>query len=329
MLISDALRRLGAVLAGSSIAVCAAQETYLTPLSPMRRIEVQEAPQPYPSPSTPFTLRAQSIAGTPVPNKTVFLGPGADTGYPIIFDEFGFRGFNTVGSVSYDAMGGGIGQYFATTDSSGVASVSGRYFDPAPSAFVVMAALTPLLPFNPGTWKMFSVVAVRNQPAGNPSVVLEYFNSTNGHYFVTISQAEIDALDEGRFSGWKRSIGAFIAYETEADAPAGTVPVCRFFSSKFTSHFYTADPGECDSVAKNLGDVWTLETRSAFYMYVPDKLTGECATGLQPVHRMFNNGNMPNHRYITDAKLRDIMVGAGWIAEGYGGNKAVMMCVPA
>ncbi len=152
---------------------------------------------------------------------------------------------------------------------------------------------------------------------------------TSGHYFNTISQAEIDALEAGKFVGWQRLTGAFIAYEAKEDAPEDAVPVCRFFSSKFTSHFYTANPAECDSVERNLSDVWALETRAAFYINVPDKLTGNCGTGLQPIHRMYNNQAMPNHRYIADAQLRDRMSGAGWIAEGYGGANAVMLCTPA
>ncbi len=157
---------------------------------------------------------------------------------------------------------------------------------------------------------------------------MEYFNTTNGHYFNTIAQVEIDALEAGKFLGWRRSPGAFVAWETQADAPLGAVPVCRFFSSKFTSHFYTADTSECDALAANLSHDWVLETRNAFYVFLPNKATGDCGPGLQAMHRMFNNKDMPNHRYVTDAKLRDRMTGAGWIAEGYGGEKAVMMCVP-
>jgi len=311
------------------IPIAHAETSRIEPVSPIRRIEVQQISAVNPVPSSAFVIRALSEStGAAVAGQRVFLGPGADTGYPHVFDEFGFRGFNTQGFVSYDSMGGSSLQYFGVTGADGTAAFSGRYFDPAPSAFIVAAAPEPVAPWVPSTWKFFSIVAVKNVPAGKPSVVLEYFNPTNGNYFITISQAEIDALEAGKFVGWQRSPGAMIAWESQSDAPPGAVPVCRFFSPKFTSHFYTADASECDAVEKNLGDVWILETRNAFYIGVPDKATGDCGSGLQPIHRMFNNRASPNHRYIADAALRNIMTGAGWIAEGYGGERAVMMCTP-
>lgn len=297
-------------------------------LSPIRRIEVQDAGNSHPSPSAPFVVRAVSSVGTPVPNQKILVVPGVGRDVPSLWDEFGFRGFNTSGEYLF-WFGGAMLQYFADTSADGTAAVAGPYFDGPPAAYVVAAAPDPWMPLRRSTWRYFSVVAVSKRPPGTPSVVVEYFNPINGHYFITIMQTEIDALEAEKFAGWQRSTGAFIAYETAQDAPPGAVPVCRFFSSRFTSHFYTANPDECDSVARNLSDVWMLETREAFYIHVPDKVTGQCPPGFQPIHRMFNNRAAPNHRYIADAALRDRMTGAGWIAEGYGGEKAVMMCTPA
>ena len=171
----------------------------------------------------------------------------------------------------------------------------------------------------------FSVVATVTPTAGNPTAVIEYFDSDIGHYFNTLLQSEIDALEADRFPGWKRSIGAFIAYATAQDAPPDAVPVCRFFSSTYTSHFYTADPGECDAVVAKWPEVWKLETRTAFYIQVPDKATGACGPGLQPIYRMYSTRNGPNHRYVADSKLRDAMGRAGWAAEGHGPEN-VMLC---
>ena len=107
----------------------------------------------------------------------------------------------------------------------------------------------------------------------------------------------------------------------------GTVPVCRFFSSLYTAHFYTADADECDAVIAKWPDVWTLETRAAFYISLPDKAAGACGVGTQPVYRLYDTRNGPNHRYVTDRKLRDTMRNYGWIPEGYGPD-AVIMCTP-
>ena len=159
-------------------------------------------------------------------------------------------------------------------------------------------------------------------------VVVEYFHPGLGHYFDTLLDAEVAALDAGRFVGWERSTGAFAAYASAGAAPPDAVPVCRFFSEAYTSHFYTASPDECDDVVRRWSDAWTLETRAAYYIQVPDKTTGACPVGTQPVHRMYSNRPIPNHRYVTDAALRDRMTGAGWRAEGYG-PRAVAMCAPA
>ena len=172
----------------------------------------------------------------------------------------------------------------------------------------------------------FSEVLVTRKPAGTPKVIVEYYNAALDHYFDSLDDGEIANLDAGRFTGWKRSIGAFVGYATRADAPPDAVPVCRFFSAKFTSHFYTADPDECDEVIDRYDDdTWLLETREAFFIQMPDRTTGACKEGLQPVYRMYSNRPIPNHRYITDRVLRDRMTGAGWRAEGYG-PEAVAMC---
>lgn len=74
-------------------------------------------------------------------------------------------------------------------------------------------------------------------------------------------------------------------------------------------------------------ETWTLETRSALRVSVPDP-TGACPVGTQPVYRLLNANAAVNHRYVTDRALRDVMVTRGWIAEGAGAD-AVAMCSPA
>ena len=275
-------------------------------------------------PPQPYVVRAVDSSGAPVQGITLVIQTSGGGDGPMLRDEFGFRGFNTP-TIFLPNPTGILPEYLAVTGADGVASASGHYFDFPPAAFLV-AATGPRPTTVPPIF--FFTVAVTAPPPGNPTVIVEYFDAELGHYFNTLYQTEIDALDAGRFPGWNRSIGSFIGWATAEDAPPGAVPVCRFFSALYTSHFYTADAEECDAVIAKWPNVWTLETRTAFYIYLPDKVTGQCAAGMQPVYRLYNSRPDPNHRYVTDARLRDWMRNAGWIPEGYGPD-AVIMCTPA
>ncbi len=275
-------------------------------------------------PNQPYVVRALDAGGKPVQGATLIIQTSGGGDGVVLRDEFGFRGFNTPGTFLPRPIGPAP-EYLATTDANGVAMASGHYVDFPPSAFLVAASnYGPQDAFPP---VFFSAVMISSPAPGNPTLVVEYFEEDLGHYFNTLYQVEIDALEANRFPGWHRSIGSFIAYATAADAPPDAVPVCRFFSSQFTSHFYTADAGECAAVLAKWPNVWTLETPAAFYILIPDKTTGACGAGLQPIYRIYNNLPSPNHRYVTDKKLRDAMVASGWLPEGYGPD-SVIMCTP-
>ena len=107
----------------------------------------------------------------------------------------------------------------------------------------------------------------------------------------------------------------------------GTSPVCRFFSAAFnpkSSHFYTADAPECDTVKRS--SVWQFEG-VVFHVAKPDA-NGDCAAGKLQVYRLYNNGigGAPNHRYTTSMLTRSEMLAKGWIPEGHG-PLSVGMCV--
>jgi hypothetical protein len=275
----------------------------------------------------PIVVRALDGSGAPVSGVQMFVGkvtkfwPG-----PFLADPFGFRGFNTdfdEFNYSYDVPPEPI---YGVSGSDGVVSKFPVVPNPAPSAFPVGVRVllgmsdTPVQVF-------FSVVRVAATPPGRPKVIVEFYNAALDHYFITLLDQEVADIDAGRRAGWTRSTGAFIAYESMEDAPVGVVPVCRFFSSRYTSHFYTADPIECEAVISRWPDVWTLETRTAFYAMLPDRQTGACLDRYQPVYRLYTNRSDPNHRYVTDPRLRDVMVANGWVAEGYGQDRAIM-CTP-
>ena len=285
---------------------------------------------PFPAPKAPFTVKVvdsngSPLAGVPVHiQSTLFSGPGGPCAHNV--DEFGFAGFHASSSI---VVCGSNGSHFGGTDAAGLLTLAPSDFNLAPSAFLIGAAAgvgsqqgVPDI----ARIQYFSVIRTVNPPAGQPQVVVEYFHDGYRNYFNTIDQAEIDALDAGTFAGWTREVGSFIAWPSQAAAPPGAVPVCRFFGSVYASHFYTADPGECDAVVANFPD-WQLETREAFWIFLPDKATGTCAENLMPVYRVLKP-TAPNHRYVTDRNVRDTMVVfGGWIAEGYGPD-AVIMCTP-
>ena len=163
--------------------------------------------------------------------------------------------------------------------------------------------------------------------ATGPSAIkvgaVEYFNAGFGHYFMTAQSDEIAGLDAGAFNfAFQRTGGGFNAWDGQA---AGTVPVCRFFTTPGTfgtksSHFYTANPVECEGL--KLNPDWIYE-KVAFHVAVP--LEGACAAGTTPVYRAYNHGQTgaPNHRFTTElAVYEDFIANRGWDAEG------IAFCAP-
>ena len=287
---------------------------------------------PFPTKGDPFSVSILTSQGQPLPGVAVHIqsadtaNPNVPPDYPcaVNADEFGFFGFHVVNG------GGGVcgnsGAVLGLSDSAGSVTLFPPIPNEPPSAFLIgakagvgMQGVVPEL----ARTQFFTIIRAVSAPAGEPVVVVEYFHDGYRNYFNTIDQAEIDGLDAGVFSGWTREVGGFIAWPSKDTAPAGAAPVCRFFASVFTSHFYTADPVECDAVVANFPE-WQLETREAYWIVLPDKATGACGEGLMPVYRVLKP-SYSNHRYVTDRVVRDTMVAAGWIAEGYGPD-AVIMC---
>jgi hypothetical protein len=156
-------------------------------------------------------------------------------------------------------------------------------------------------------------------------VVVEYYHSGFGHYFMTASRDEIAVLDAGVFPLWERTGQSFKAYLL--DTP-GMANVCRFFSVAFSpksSHFYTSSAAECALTTNNPD--WEFE--GEVFSFSPVTSSGKCAKGNVPLYRLYNNGmgGAPNHRYTISPSIRATMLGAGWIPEGYGSD-GITGCVP-
>ncbi len=157
-----------------------------------------------------------------------------------------------------------------------------------------------------------------------PVTVVEFYNASLDHYFITYVADEIAKLDNGTFKGWARTGLSFKAFATAQSAASA---VCRIYipPGKGDGHFFGRDTNECDgTMAKN--PTFVLESSAFIYLYPPT--LGICAAGQVPVYRVFSNRADANHRYTTDRAVRDQMVGKGWLAEGDGAD-TVVMCAPA
>jgi len=169
---------------------------------------------------------------------------------------------------------------------------------------------------------------VRDFAVASTVPVVEFYTATLGHYFMAAGSDEIDLLDRGGQGDWKRTGQRFSAWLRQADAPAGAVPVCRFYASGPNSHFYTGSSQECDylrtleqqqrATATAAGQPflgWAYEA-IAFWAMFPQ--AGQCGAGLRPVYRAYNDRAAQmdsNHRFMGDAMQRDAMSN-GWRYEG-------------
>jgi len=148
-------------------------------------------------------------------------------------------------------------------------------------------------------------------------VVVEFYNTTLQHYFVTASAAEQTSIDAGGSGpGWTRTGLSFKS--------GGNSRVCRFYGTPGVgpnSHFYTISADECGQVKRDPG--WHFES----YDFSASPPTGgaACAPATEPVYRAYNGRfavNDSNHRQTTNLAQYNATLALGWIGEG------VVMCAP-
>lgn len=159
--------------------------------------------------------------------------------------------------------------------------------------------------------------------------VVEFYNASLDHYFISIDPNEINDLDTGVHPGWKRTGLTFNAYAGPSNRDS---PVCRYYipPQHGDSHFFSADPNECAAVLqRTMTDPnysgYVAESPNVFYIGLPDTGTGACPAGTVPVYRLWNNRADSNHRYTTSTTVVAQMLAKGYVQEGYGPN-AVIMC---
>jgi hypothetical protein len=184
------------------------------------------------------------------------------------------------------------------------------------------------------SWSVATALACAAASVGaQPVTVVEYYHPALDHYFMTSLQTETDALDSGLFFGWSRTGLTFQAFADLASGGLGVNPVCRFYiPPPADSHFFSAAANECAAVLAKISTdpnyrSFIYETSSAFYIALPDTMTGVCPAGTIPVYRLWNQRADSNHRYTTDPTTKALMVAKGYVTEGYGPD-AVVMCSP-
>lgn len=159
------------------------------------------------------------------------------------------------------------------------------------------------------------------RPAAGSTSVVEFYNPRLDHYFISGLPEEIDDLDRKRHLGWGRTGQLFFSVPSSQ-------PVCRFYglpSAGLDSHFYSASQQECNDVRERFSSAWLPETDSAFHIGLPNFSSGQCPPGTIAVWRLWNGRADSNHRYTTNASIRQAMLDEGYVAEGYGPG-ATTMC---
>jgi len=154
--------------------------------------------------------------------------------------------------------------------------------------------------------------------------VVEYYNATLDHYFITWLAAEQANLDAGKTPTiWSRTGYSFHTYTS---SQGGTSAVCRYYLPPVygDSHFFGRGAAECNATGA-AHPAFVLEDPQFMQMILPT--AGTCPAGTIPIYRVFSNRPDANHRYMTDRAVRDAMVAKGWLAEG-DGTDLVVMCAP-
>ncbi len=156
-------------------------------------------------------------------------------------------------------------------------------------------------------------------PAAGEMDVVEYYNASLDHYFMTADGNEISVLDAGVISGWARTGYVFKAWNMENVRGR---PVCRYYGTPGVgpnTHFYSVLANECAILAND--PIWTFEG-NVMKTEVPANWT--CPAADMMVVRMYNNGKggVANHRYTITPDVINEMVVQGWTVEG------PVMCTP-
>ncbi len=163
------------------------------------------------------------------------------------------------------------------------------------------------------------------------ATVVEFYNQSLDHYFITTDVKEIADLDGGVHAGWARTGLSFQAIKAGSTFE-GSIGVCRFYGrpeAHLDSHFYSGTLAECATLKASFADSWLLESEEVFRGIPVDSMTGNCVSGSGPIYRLWNNRSDVNHRYTDQIEIADQMKAKGYIPEGNGSpSRPVIFCMP-
>jgi hypothetical protein len=155
-------------------------------------------------------------------------------------------------------------------------------------------------------------------PGTTPSaLIVEYHNSAQDDYFITVDPAEQQALDAAAQAGavWSRTGMTFNS--------GGSSSVYRFIyrsSTGVSTHFYTVNTSEQSGLLANY-PIWVLESPIAFYMTTANA-NQTCPAGAVPVYRAAQE-QTGSHRFTTIQSAITEVLARGWTNEG------VAFCAPS
>jgi len=85
--------------------------------------------------------------------------------------------------------------------------------------------------------------------------------------------------------------------------------------------------GECVRVIVKFPSEWLFESDNVFQINLPDTATGTCPGGTVSVYRLWDQRGDSNHRYATSVAIKNQILAAGYVSEGYGPDGVVMCAV--
>ena len=151
---------------------------------------------------------------------------------------------------------------------------------------------------------------------------IEYFNSRSGQYYRTDVAAEIASIDQnGSASGWARTGQSFKVWRTQADAPAGAIPLVKLTSLNFAT---PSAPQVCtlsktSKLTPLSGTSANCPVQTSVTYVLPADSAGNCASGTQPV---FQTSSPTGTRLANQLSVYQEMFDRGWQAQG------ASICVP-
>jgi len=241
-----------------------------------------------------------------------YLLPGnlIDIDVVVTADVAAFPGYQPVQDYPHGGTFGPLaaGQYLLAP--------SVRTFDPATQASTLQCT---------GSAQGLTIFSLPGATATAP--VVEFYNESRDHYFMTQDPAEIGKLDSGATAGWTRTGYDFLAYLPEqSDGRGGAI--ARFYglpSAGLDSHVFTNSDDEIFEIVNGrLKGAWVYETPRAFDLPHINRKTGACPAGTRPLFRLWNGRLDSNHRYTTDAAVKRRMLALGYVLEGYGRDHAFL-----